>query len=120
MERPYRRRARWAVPLLLIAATLFTAFAGQAYGRAPASPTRFACTGGASFTVTYVRDGAWVTTSAGRWLLRRVPSGIGKRYTSAEATFILDQERAALVGLPGGPFLRCIAAAPSLAPRRLS
>lgn len=110
MDRFHRRAARRAWPLLLVAAAAFAAEPGMARSKSSAPATNFTCTGGAGFTVTYVRGGAWVTTRAGRWLLRRAPSGIGKRYASPDATFILDQDRAALEGLPGGPFLRCVAA----------
>lgn len=80
--------------------------------------TRFACEGGVAFNVAYVRGGAWVTTSGGRWFLPQARSSIGRRYTSPIATFILDQDRAALVGLPGGPFQRCIAGGRSRAQPR--
>ena len=120
MERTHHSRARRAWPLLAIAAIAFAADAAIARTGTAAPTTSFACAGGTGFTVAYVRGGAWVTTRAGRWLLRRAPSGIGKRYVSPDATFILDQDRAALVGLPGGPFLRCIAAAPRPVRQRLA
>jgi hypothetical protein len=97
--------------------------AAQAQAR-PTAPqrsgaaTRFACDRGVGFNVAYVRGGVWVTTAGGRWLLRQAPSSIGRRYASPNATFILDEDRAALVGLPGGPFLRCVAVAPGGAPGR--
>jgi len=86
-----------------------TATAGPAIPLRAAAPTRFACDFGIGFDVAFVRGGAWVTTSNGRWLLRRARSSIGRRFASPTATFILDEDRAALVGLPGGPFLRCVA-----------
>lgn len=104
-RRPVRRHfLRLAAGLALCGPLAAQAQAG------PATPTRFACDRGVGFNVAYVRGGAWVTTSGGRWLLRQAPSSIGKRYASPEATLILDQDRAALVGLPGGPFLSCVAA----------
>jgi hypothetical protein len=120
MERTRHSRARRAWPLLSIAAIACAAEAATARTRTAAPATSFACAGGIAFTVAYVRGGAWVTTRAGRWLLRRAPSGIGKRYVSPDAAFILDQDRAALVGLPGGPFLRCTAAAPGPVRQRLA
>lgn len=106
-----RRLPRLLCGLALCGLALFSVHAGATgKGRGPAT-TRFACDGGITFEVSYVRGGAWVTTAGGRWLLRQGRSSIGRRYSSPSATFILDDDRAALVGLPGGPFRRCLAAA---------
>lgn len=80
--------------------------------RTGTATTRFACDRGVGFDIAFVRGGVWITTSNGRWLLRAAPSSIGRRYAAPGATFILDEDRAALVGLPGGPFVGCVAVAP--------
>jgi hypothetical protein len=92
------------VPAVLLPVALgATACASQAAVRTHA----FVCDEGKSFQVRYAGGRALVTTQAGRWSLPSRPSSIGRKFASGDATFIHDEDRAALNGLPGGPFRRC-------------
>jgi hypothetical protein len=71
----------------------------------------FVCEGGVRFSVTYFPDRARISTSGGAWVLGTRPSSIGRKFQSGRATFIHDQDMAALNGLPGGPFRACREAA---------
>lgn len=83
------------------------ACAGSATSRERYSSMDFICAGGTSFRVD-LRDGeVRVTTRTGVYELDARPSSIGRKYSSADTTFILDEERAVLVGAGGGPFKRC-------------
>ena len=76
-------------------------------GTAPAVRLVYQCEQGRSFSVEPKDMRARVWTIAGQFELDRRRSSIGIRYDSAIATLILDEDRAALNGLPGGPFRRC-------------
>lgn len=67
----------------------------------------FICEGGTFFSVQFSKDRVRVETGSGVYNLVRRPSSIGRKYASADATFILDEERAVLTGADGGPFRRC-------------
>ena len=81
--------------------------ASACVSRAAAPVRAFICADGKSFTVRYGDGRALLTTDAGRWSLRARPSSIGRKFVSGNATFIHDEDRAALNGVPGGPFRRC-------------
>ena len=87
--------------------------AGCAAGPAAAgeSATIFACEHGRIFAVERLDGAVRVTTGAGSFALGARPSSIGLKFASGAATLILDEDRAALNGLPGGPFRRCREAA---------
>jgi len=70
-------------------------------------PTLYLCDDGLGFGVQFFGDRVLVTTVAGSWTLHRYRSSIGTMYVSDSAAFIHDEDRAALRGLPGGPFRRC-------------
>ena len=76
-----------------------------AHGKA--GPTPFLCEGGYYFWAEPLDREVRIITSAGTFVLAERPSSIGRRYSSESATFIHDEDRAALNGLPGGPFRRC-------------
>ena len=71
------------------------------------SAVEFVCDDGIGFVAHYEEDGVRITTSFGQWLLQPRPSSIGRKFSSGEATFIHDEDRAALNGVRGGPFRRC-------------
>ena len=71
------------------------------------STIAFICEGGHYFWVDYSPGQARITVSSGSYVLTERPSSIGRKFSSDTATFIHDQDRAALNGLPGGPFRRC-------------
>ena len=111
----FRHPARFAAALFLLAAAAVPATELAAFRPAAASRSvTFVCEDGVRFAVTYVDGGARITTAAGSWLLRPRDSSIGARYQSDRATFIHDRDRAALNGLPGGPFRGCREAGPLL------
>jgi len=76
-------------------------------GEEPQVSLQFECRDGIRFRVRYVGDSAVITTSAGEFVLTARRSSFGRSYASSSAAFIQDDERAALNGLPGGPFRRC-------------
>ena len=105
---------------LALAASLAVLAPGPASAQpAVGGQVTYACESGKRFRVDFLRDRVRITTIAGRWLLASRPSSIGRRYSSETATFIQDGDFAALNGLPGGPFRRCIAEAPLLGRGRL-
>jgi hypothetical protein len=83
------------------------ACAGSATGRGQDSSLGFICDGGTFFRVDVRDRQIRVTTRTGVYDLDARPSSIGRKYSSADTTFILDEERAVLVGAGGGPFKHC-------------
>ena len=83
------------------------ACAGSTTNREQHSSMNFICDGGKSFRVDARDRRIRVTTRTGVYDLDARPSSIGRKYSSANTTFILDEERAVLVGAGGGPFKRC-------------
>ena len=83
------------------------ACAGSATNRERYSSMDFICDGGTVFRVDVRNAAARVTTTTGVYDLDARPSSIGRKYSSADTTFILDEERAVLIGAGGGPFKRC-------------
>ena len=81
--------------------------AGACVAHASQRAHAFVCDGGKAFEVTYAGGEAIITTEAGRWSMSPRPSSIGRKFASSAATFIHDEDRAALNGLPGGPFRHC-------------
>lgn len=96
-------------PLLLALSTPWSlaACAGSATGRGQQSMLSFICDGGSSFHVDVHDRKIRVTTATGVYELEARPSSIGRKYSSAQTSVILDEERAVLVGAGGGPFKRC-------------
>jgi hypothetical protein len=72
-----------------------------------AALTSFLCEGGYYFWAEERDAEVRIITSAGTFVLAERPSSIGRKFSSDSATFIRDEDRAALNGLPGGPFRRC-------------
>ncbi len=105
-------RPRRALALTLLACSLFgAACANNAADAQPSRAVEFVCQNDTHFTAEYERGAVRITTPAGSWRLAERPSSIGRRFASDTAAFIHDEDRAALNGLPGGPFRRCREAA---------
>lgn len=82
--------------------------AGCAAGAAPGGAgARFACDGGARFEVAYAEDGARLVTARGAHRLEARPSSIGRKFAAGDIALIVDEDRAALNGLPGETFRQC-------------
>ena len=91
---------------LIVAAALAGCAASEpAHGNSASAA--FLCEGGRYFWVEYSDRQARVITSSGSHLLNERSSSIGRKFSSDTASFIHDEDRAALVGLEGGPFRRC-------------
>ena len=73
----------------------------------PQASGHFVCANGTEFRVAYFAGEAVITTSTGVFRLARRSSSIGRRYVSATATFIEDEDRAALNGISGLSFRKC-------------
>ena len=78
---------------------------GPAHSNAALTP--YLCEGGHHFWAEQRGAEVRIITSAGAFVLAERPSSIGRKFSSDTATFIRDEDRAALNGLPGGPFRRC-------------
>lgn len=94
-------------PLAALSATFLAACSAGKSLASPGGAIRFVCQGGATFSVRHERDRARIATSEGEWTFHRRRSSIGRKYVAGDATFIHDEDRAALNGLAGGPFRQC-------------
>lgn len=96
-----------ALTALLPGASSEAVGTGDANQSPASAAVEFTCRGDVRFTAHFSGETALITTSAGRFVLRRRPSSFGRAYGSRSAAFIQDEDRAALNGLPGGPFRQC-------------
>lgn len=80
--------------------------AGCAAARDPPG-TVYACANNLGFEVRYAETLALVTTAKSNYSLPQIESSIGRRYTSATAALMVDDDSASLV-IDGEPrYLRC-------------
>ena len=82
-----------------------------AHGRNP-STTEFGCSAGLSFEVEYRDRGrvAAVRTAAREFVLSRKPGSLGERFSSGDATLIIDGDFAAFVSNEESNYSQCKAA----------
>lgn len=67
----------------------------------------YGCANNLGFEVRYADTLAHVTTARGNYALSQIESSIGRRYTSAIAALVVDEEAASLV-IDGEPrYLKC-------------
>ena len=81
-------------------------------GRTP-SAASFTCAADHSFQVTYRARGrvAAVRTPTKEYLLDRKPGNLGQRFSSSQATLIIDGDFAAFVAEEAGEYSQCRSAA---------
>jgi hypothetical protein len=68
----------------------------------------YICASGGEFSVRFSGGRAIVLADGKRYELEKRSLSVGIRYGSSSVAFAQDDERAVLVGAPGGPYLDCI------------
>ena len=110
---PPMRASKWALAFMAL-----SSLAAPAYGRSSSS-TAFQCSAGLSFQVQ-IHDGgrvAAVRTSTREFVLSKKATSIGVRFSSREATLIIDGNFAAFVADEEREYSHCEAAARGLRPK---
>jgi hypothetical protein len=86
---------------------LFFVISVEARTTEVASTLQYRCDRGVTFQVDIRGRRARISTSVASYDVVRVASSIGVKFSSADVTFIRDEDRGVLTGASGGPFRGC-------------